>query len=179
MSLAELKTPSCRIAALHGAPSGLLQPLLEIFAQRRALHGARIAGVIEVETCKTGGGCKSLGVRELTSGETLSITQDLGVGSMACNLDASGLAKACVMVERAIYDGADVVILSKFGKLEAARGGLSDAFRAAMLTDTPVVTTVPEPLLTEWACFAGPLAEFVTAEGEALEDWWRSQSEAL
>ena len=38
-------------------------------------------------------------------------------------------------------EGADIVILSKFGKQEAARGGLSDAFRAAIAAELQLPRT--------------------------------------
>jgi hypothetical protein len=48
---------------------------------------------------------------------------------------------ACV-AEGAIRKGVDVVLLSKFGKLEADRSRLRDAFRAAMLADIPAISAV-------------------------------------
>ena len=96
----------------------------------------------------------------------------LGTGSTACNLDPSGLAKACEAVERDIEEGADVVVLSKFGKLEAARGGLCDAFRAAILADLPIITTVSPLLADEWSQFAGLLSNKVPATMDALGAWW-------
>jgi hypothetical protein len=75
-------------------------------------------------------------------------------------------------VERAIEEGADVVVLSKFGKLEAARGGLCDAFRAAILADLPIITTVSPLLADEWSQFAGPLSNKVPATMDALGAWW-------
>ena len=54
-------------------------------------------------------------------------------------------------VQRAIEQGADLVVLSKFGKLEAGHGGLCDAFAAAMAAETPVRTTLKPLMRTEWA----------------------------
>ncbi|HYA79921.1 MAG TPA: DUF2478 domain-containing protein, partial [Methylocystis sp.] len=139
-------------------------------------RGLRVAGVIEIACEREGGGCKRLSVRDLVSGEEIPISQELGAGSTACNLDPAGLITACGRVERAIDFGAEIVILSKFGKLEAARGGLSDAFRAAMLADIPVVTAVPAALNDEWERFAGPMSQFVEARAEALDAWWLAQS---
>ena len=143
-----------RIAALQGASSATLQSTLEAFAQRLVGRGLRVAGVIEIACEREGGGCKRLSVRDLVSGEEIPITQELGAGSTACNLDPAGLIAACGRIERAIDFGAEIVILSKFGKLEAARGGFSDAFRAALLADIPVVTAVPAALNDEWERFA-------------------------
>lgn len=137
-----------------------------------------MAGLVEIAECRAGGGCGRLAVRDLATGEEIAISQDLGAGSTACNLDPGGLARACAAAERAIALGVDVVVLSKFGKLEAARGGLSDAFRAAIAADVPVVTAVAPAMAADWARFAGPLSDNVEACAPALAQWWRAQGVA-
>jgi hypothetical protein len=164
---------SSRVAAVRSLRSEPVQPILWQFAQNLKNRGVRVAGVVQFSRCASSeGACDHLVVRDLTSGALISISQDLGPGSTACNLDPCGLAKACAGVERAIAEGADVVVLSKFGKLEAARGGLCDAFRAAIVAGLPVITTVPAPLADDWSRFAGPLSDDVTPTMEALDAWW-------
>lgn len=171
--------PAKRIAALKGATTRELQGTLSAFAQGLQSQGFRVAGVIEVSARCGAGGCKSLSVKDIASGETISISQKLGVGSQGCNLDPGGLAIACERVEQAINRGADLVVLSKFGKLEASRSGLCDAFRAAILADIPVLTAVSQPVLQDWDCFAGELAEYVEPDIGALARWWRARSAAV
>jgi hypothetical protein len=60
----------------------------------------------------------------------------------------------------AIARGADLVILSKFSNLEAERGGLSDAFRAAVAAGLPVATAVLSAVAEAWRDFVGPLSEY-------------------
>jgi nucleoside-triphosphatase THEP1 len=164
-----------RIAAIRGASSAQIQSTLLDFAQQLRDQGFRVAGIVETSPCQDEGRCKSLSVQDLTSGRTYPITQKLGGGSEACNLDPGGLALACGLVEDAIERGVDVVVLSKFGKLEAARSGLCDAFRAAMIADIPVITAVSPPLSQEWDRFAGDLSKFVDAHVDALGAWWETQ----
>lgn len=168
-----------RIAALRGAPSTAMQALLDEFARRRARAGLRVAGVVEDSDCAHDGACKRFRVRDLQSGETISISQDLGRGSTACNIDPAALIHACGRIESAISDGADLVVLSKFGKLEAARSGLADAFRAALGADIPVLTVVSPAAAEEWERFAAPLFQFVDANCDALELWWAKQAPRL
>ena len=175
MLLDETAYEAPRIAALRGAPSTTMQTLLDEFAQRRASAGLRVAGVVEDSDCAHDGACKRFRVRDLLSGETISISQDLGRGSTACNLDPAALVRACGRIENAISEGADLVVLSKFGKLEAARSGLADAFRAAIEVDIPVLTVVSPAAAEEWENFAAPLFQFVDASCEALEIWWARQ----
>lgn len=164
-----------RIAAVQGASSPVIQATLFAFAEKLRNQGLRVAGVVEVSPCGDEGRCKSLSVQNLTSGETYSISQKLGAGSEACNLDPSGLAVACGVIEDAIQLGVDVVVLSKFGKLEAARSGLCDAFRAAMIAEIPVITAVSPPVAEDWGRFAGDLSEFVDAHVNALTAWWETR----
>jgi hypothetical protein len=164
-----------RIAAVQGTQSPLIQTTLLGFARHLREQGFRVAGVVEISPCEDQGRCKSLSVQDLASGSSYPITQKLGIGSEACNLDPGGLALACGAIEDAIQKGVDVVVLSKFGKLEAARSGLCDAFRAAMLADIPVVTAVSPPVSEDWDRFAGDLSEFVDARMTALIAWWETQ----
>ncbi len=79
---------------------------------------------------------------------------------------------ACAAVEAAAQGGADLIVVSKFSKQEAERGGLCDAFRAAMSARIPVVAAVSPHFREEWRVFAGPLAEDVAADRAALAQWW-------
>lgn len=111
-------------------------------------------------------------MRNLSTGAIISISQNLGHGSTACNLDPSGLIEACAAVERTIAAGADLVILSKFGKLEADRGGLSDAFCAAIGAGLPILTAVSPAMTQAWHLFAGPLSQFIPADARVVDAWW-------
>ncbi|ARN82952.1 DUF2478 domain-containing protein [Methylocystis bryophila] len=160
------------IAALQYEDSAATQTLIEAFAKSLRDRGFSIAGVVQTRL-KEGTATKPrIVLRDLESGAIYPISQDLGPGSSACNLDAGELALACGAVERATRRGVDIVAISKFSKQEAERGGLCDAFKIAMATRTPVVTGVSPHYLTEWAEFAGAVATFVRPELGALESWW-------
>jgi hypothetical protein len=162
-----------RIAALPGEPSADIQALMARFARRLADSGARVAGVTQTRIVDPATSRSRIALRDVGSGALAAISQDLGPGSVACNLDSGELAQACAAIERAAAAGLDLAIISKFSKQEAARGGFADAFRAAIAAKVPVVTAVSPHYLTEWRDFAGPLAEFVDPCEEALESWWR------
>jgi hypothetical protein len=167
---ADVQTP---IAALRAVHSESAQALLETFGRKLAAGGTRIAGVTQTRIPDETTGRKKIALRDLVTGATYPISQDLGAGSVACNLDSGELAQACATIERAAQRGVDLIVISKFSKQEAARGGLADAFRAAMIARTPVVTAVSPHYLHEWREFAGPLAEFVEPDIDALSAWWK------
>jgi hypothetical protein len=163
-----LATP---IAALPAQESEKVQGLMRLFALELAGSGLRVAGVTQMRGADVAGRSRIF-LREVASGSDFLISQDLGPGSVACNLDAGELAMACAAVERAARAGADLIVISKFAKQEAERGGLCDAFRAAMAARIPVVAAVSPHFRAEWGLFAGPLAEDVAPTRDALAEWW-------
>jgi len=165
-------TATTRIAALQGGTRAVVQATLAEFAARSRARGLRVGGLIEVSHDCSSGGCRSLALQDLSNANLISISQALGQGSEACNLDPAGLTAACAAAERAIANGVDLVILSKFGKQEAARSGLRDAFHAAVCAAVPIVTSVAPNLSDAWEGFAGPLSSFVAPEISALQAWW-------
>ncbi|WP_257169889.1 DUF2478 domain-containing protein [Bradyrhizobium sp. SRS-191] len=168
MGVAEIG--SCQIVALQGAASSVIQEMLADFAMRLADAGLRVSGVIE-SSADNAKPCKAMMLRSLDDNRLFSISQDLGPGSLACNLDPEGLVLACAAVQQSIARGTDVVILSKFGKQEAAGGGLADAFGSAISAGLPVITAVSPAMMSEWQNYTGSLAECVAADVARHADW--------
>jgi hypothetical protein len=115
---------------------------------------------------------------DLTTGQRIGIHQDLGPGSQACSLNTQALATASGWAERAIADGTELVVLSRFGGQEALRGGLMAAFQAAVAAGLPIACVVSPNAIEVWEKFAEGLAVSLPPEPEALETWWRAQSAA-
>jgi nucleoside-triphosphatase THEP1 len=161
-----------RIAALRYEDSAAVQRLMASFASDLQRRGVAVAGVVQTRVEDAVTGRSRIALRDLESGAIYPISQDLGPGSSACNLDSGELALACAAIERAARRGADLIVISKFSKQEASRGGLCDAFRIAMATRTPVIAAVSPHFLEEWRAFAGHVAKFVEPSREALEAWW-------
>lgn len=169
-------TQGFQIGALRGAKTAEVQLILARFAERRSREGLRVVGMIEEpapeEDC---GVCGSLVLRDPASGSLIPITQNLGPGSTACKLDSAGLAAACQAVLVAIDEGADLAVLSKFGKIEAEGGGLLDAFRAAAEAGIPCVTGVAPSFAGAFLEYAGGFSQWIEASDAALERWWRNR----
>ncbi len=170
-----LSSPAApRIVAIQGASRHLIQALLSHLATTWAGSGLRIAGNVEEFIYEPGGERETVVLRDLRTGTRFPIKQNLGSGSTSCALDAGGLANACAAIEAAIEDGCDLAIISKFGKQEAERSGLSGAFHAAIAAGVPVVTSVAPSVAEAWNAFASPLAIYADADFEAIEDWRRT-----
>ncbi len=160
------------IAALQGESSPELQRLLADFAERRRKAGLRVAGVIQIAEPSFDCARRELALRDIVTGAEYPIVQNLGRESQACSLDAGGVAAACAAVMQAVERGVDVVVLSKFGKLEAGGSGLLDCFAAAAEAGVPCAVGVAPALSAPLHDFAGEFLQWVDASEGALEAWW-------
>ncbi|MBU6269585.1 MAG: DUF2478 domain-containing protein [Sphingomonadales bacterium] len=167
-----METCATPIAVVQGAASAVIQRLLADFAAR--WNGRiRIAGLVE-EAQQDACNCAPGRLRSLVDGSLYPIFQDLGPGSVACALDAVSLVAACEAVRRDIAAGCDLVILSKFGKLEAeSRSGLLPAFADAIEAGIPILTAVAPKFDDRWQAFAAPLDVRIPATSDALDGWWQ------
>jgi hypothetical protein len=159
------------IAAIQGAPSVQIQSLLRAFIDRQG-SGVRIVGVLEEGPDPTDPSCAKGVLRMLGSESVLPLFQKLGARSTACALDASGVIEACELIRRQIAQGCDLVVLSKFGRLEAERGGLRSAFEAATVAGIPILTSVSPKFAPAWADYAAPFYRLLAPDLAAIEDWW-------
>ena len=86
---------------------------------------------------------------------------------------------ALTTVCRDLAEGCDLVVLSKFGKLEAeSGGGLLPVFVAAIEAGIPVLTSVSPHNLERWEAFAAPYYELIGASLDQVAAWWAAQSAA-
>ena len=165
-----------KIAVVQGAPGAVVQELFRTLAARWR-PSVRLAGVLAEDHGLPDRFCSAGYLRSLADGERWPIFQDLGPGADACHLTGDGAALAASAVRQDIGKGCDLVILSKFGKLEAGGGGLRDAFIAAIEAGVPVLTTVGRPQAEAWQAVAGSLSSAVPADADRIGEWWQSVRE--
>jgi hypothetical protein len=166
------------IAVVQGADGAAIRQLFAHVLDA-PWRPARIAGVIEPTKGAEADSCGPGTLRSLGDGRSYSLFQNLGPGSTACALDPAGLTEACVAVCRDIAAGCDLVLLSKFGKLEAESGsGLLAAFAAALEAGVPILTAVSPRNQERWHAFAAPYYEVIGPSIAEIAAWWAAQSSA-
>ncbi|HWK61554.1 MAG TPA: DUF2478 domain-containing protein [Eoetvoesiella sp.] len=133
--------------------------------------GIKVAGVL-AENNTEEGMCSAGFVRDLASGKEFSIQLDTPPADSDCHLDATGLESAAADLLAQIAQ-ADVVVLSKFGKLEASQGGLWPVFQAAIAAGKPLLTTVSSKHREAWNAVA-PKAAWLEGDKESVAQWWRA-----
>jgi hypothetical protein len=162
-----------RIAVVQGAPSPGIQTMFGDLVESWR-PDVRVAGVIEEGHGLAGRGCRAGYLRRIADGTRFAIFEDLGPGAEACHLDGRGAVGAAEAVKSDIAAGCDLVLLSKFGKLESGRGGLTAAFEAAIAADRPILTSVSPEFEPAWAAFAAPLFVVLPADPQRIAAWWRA-----
>jgi Protein of unknown function (DUF2478) len=172
MAAASLSAP--RIAAIRGASNRAIQDALGRFAQRWSNRGVRIAGLIETIDEVAEPARQAMRLQNIRSRRTYPLFQKLGPMASSCHLQGGGIAAACVDICAEIEAGCDLLILNKFGQLEALRSGLMDAFIAAVGEEIPILTAVSPVYAKAWEEFAASLSVVVSAEDDALDAWWNS-----
>ena len=160
------------IAVVRGAPNEEIQALFGTLAElwRPQL---RLAGVVAESHELPDRFCQAGFLRNLPDGARYSIFHDLGPGAAACHLDGTGADAAAQAVQRDIAAGCDLVLLSRFGKLEAAGNGLAGAFRAALRVRLPLLTSVSPAHDSAWREFAGREFVVLPPDRAAIDRWRR------
>jgi len=161
------------IAVVRGSSGAEIQDVFEVFVGRWR-DSVRLAGLIAESHGLPDRTCTAGFLRNIATGERFSIFEDLGPGSTECHLDGLGAVSAAASVERDIAAGCDVVLLSKFGKLEAAGGGLFRAFKATLDAHIPLLTSVPLTFAGPWEKLMGRSFTVLSADLDEIGAWWQA-----
>jgi len=164
--------PTNIVAVVRGASNAEIQAIFEALADQWR-PDMRLAGLVAESHGLPDRHCQAGYLRNLTTGARFSIFHDLGSGVAACHLDGVGAVSAAATVERDIAEGCDLVLLSKFGKLEIAGAGLVGAFRATLVSGLPLLTSVSPAHDEPWRRFAKREFDVLPADPAAIDQWRR------
>jgi hypothetical protein len=150
----------CDLAALVYNQDQDPDQVLRGFAADLGRRGYRAVGLVQLgHHCAD---APKLSAILVHSGEELQLFQDLGARSTCdngeavaprdngvavapgCRLDLGQLLNAGAQVASAIDQGADLVIVNRFGRQEREGKGLTYLIERALSADIPVVIAVPE-----------------------------------
>jgi hypothetical protein len=161
------------IAVVRGSSGADVQSVLQTFVERWR-GSARLAGLLAESHGLPDRACSAGFLRNIATGERFSIFEDLGPGSTECHLDGLGAVQAAASVERDVAAGCDLVLLSKFGKLEAGGGGLFRAFKATLDAQIPLLTSVPLAFEEPWRKRIGRPFTVLSVDPDEIGAWWQA-----
>jgi hypothetical protein len=164
----------CDLAALVYDRDQDPDAVLREFAADLNGRGIRAVGLVQLG--HHGLDAPQLSAVLVHTGEQLRLFQDLGAGAKGCKLDIGQLLDAGTQVASAIDEGADIVIINRFGRQEREGKGLSYLIERALSSDIPVVIAVPSHRFAEWIAFADGMSVKLHCARESLDAWWAAVS---
>lgn len=124
-------------------------------------EGVKVAGLVQRNTFVRDRTKCDMEIEELSSGEVFQISEDRGGSANGCRLDRDVLARAAATMDRVLDEHPEMLILNKFGKVEAEGGGLRDTLVTAVQSEIPIIVGIPVRNIDQWRTFAGGMAEEV------------------
>jgi len=165
--------PPIPVAALvYRESSRGADALLADFARDMLARGRRLHGLVQQEIAPPGGGRPQRQLADLRTGRLYRLSQDLGPGSRACSLDPGALASASHLLREALQARAELVIVNRYGVIEAAGSGFAQEMLALMCEGIPLVTVVSQALLPDWRRFTGRTGEELPVARASLQAWF-------
>jgi molybdate transport system ATP-binding protein len=166
--------PPLNLAALLYETGDASGSLLGTLAAKLQAQGYKVGGVLQRR-----GGCGPEALLEaidLMTGQCINLCQTLGSGATSCRLDPGGLAEAAMCLRRATDSGADLIIVDKFGKLEAQGRGMAAELAHAVLSGIPVLAAVPRKNYPAWQEFTGGYGTVLLCREDVAGDWWEGMT---
>ena len=138
--------------------------------------GLPLAGALQREAVAVGRHPCDLLLEDLASGDVHAIAEHRGQEARGCRLDVGLLTEIGEAVLHSLNDEQPrLLVVNKFGKIEADGGGMREAIADALHLGIPVLVGVPMRNLDRWRTFAGAYAVDLPADAAAISDWLASQ----
>jgi nucleoside-triphosphatase THEP1 len=152
-------------------PDGLLLRFAEDLRQ----SGHRVVGLVQHRIHRSRS--SNLNAFVLPAAQLVTLGEDIVVDdARGCRIDDERLAAVASVIAGAIEKGGDLVIVNRFGELEAAGRGLIRLIEQAVDADIPVITAVPVHRFADWVRYSNGMSVRLPCRRAALDAWWRSVS---
>jgi len=146
----------------------------EIFkwiVSRCRARGLVMAGVLQYPAFEGADQNCDVALEDLVSGRRTLLFDDRGSGARGCRLDVAALLEAAVEVERSFQINPSLLVLNKFGKIEAEGGGMCEVVAKALELGIPVVIGVPARNLEAWRSFSEGFSTELPGNVDKIERW--------
>ncbi|MFA7488642.1 MAG: DUF2478 domain-containing protein [Lysobacteraceae bacterium] len=152
--------------------------LLARFAASLRQSGRRVRGLIQPP--RVPGQPRPMVIIDLDDENIrYDISNPRGANARGCLVSPSAVADASAVLRRARAEGADLVMVNRFGTLEASGGGLVAEMLELLSDSIPVLAVINPRYLEEWRSFTGGTGTELPPRIQALQAWfeqWSAQS---
>lgn len=163
-----------RLAAIRYDKGFDIDALLVDVCRELAERGVRLGGLLQISEGGVGGCATSVHLYDLQTRTAFDIWEDRGSCARGCRLDETGLHHASSVLDRAISDQVDLLIINRFGRAESLGRGLLGHFAKALETNVPILTSVREPYDQAWHNFHGGLGMELPCARHTISVWARN-----
>lgn len=112
-------------------------------------------------------------LEDLASGHLTPLFEDRGAGATGCRLDVAALVEASMRVASSLENDPALLVLNKFGKVEAEGGGMCHLMAKALERGIPAIIGVPSRNLDIWRRFAGEFSVELSEDTDEIRKWLR------
>ena len=158
------------LAAVSVSGKGLTDACLAEAVALMQARGLSLAGTVQSNPQRADRPRCDMDVHVLPDGPVLRISEDRGPAARGCRLDA-GVLEAAVAATLDRLDGAELVLVNKFGKQEAEGRGFVPVIAEAMARGLPVLVGVNPLNHAAFHAFADGLAQDLPPVPEAIAAW--------
>jgi nucleoside-triphosphatase THEP1 len=160
-------------AVVYGVKDNPDRLLLE-FTEDLHRSGVRTAGLVQLDNGTDQSDDHAVRTVVLSTREVIPVAHQRNLAATGCGLDCGKLASIAKMIKAAIQEGADLVVINRFGKLEAVGKGLIELIQQAADADIPLLIAVPEHRFAGWIRYSAGMSVRLPCRRAALDRWWGS-----
>lgn len=158
---------------------GRTDALIADVAARLAADGVRLAGTVQSNIARPNRRKCDMDLILLPDGPVIRISEDRGDLARGCILDSGALEQSVVTVQLRL-EGAQMLVVNKFGKREAEGRGLVPVIAEALELGLPVLIGVNGLNLAAFLTFAGDDVVPLAADPVSIAVWCKASiSEAV
>ncbi len=110
-------------------------------------------------------------LEDLATGHRTLLFENRGAGARGCRLDVAALLEASVKIESSLEHDPALLVLNKFGKVEAEGGGMCGLMAKALERGIPAIIGVPARNLNAWRDFAGEFSVEFSEDADQIAKW--------
>ncbi len=142
------------VAAVSTRSGADADRVIDSVVEQLQVHGRRVMGLRQRLTSDCAKGC-GVRLQSIDSGEYFRMTQDLGTGSVSCNVDAEAVEMLAVSLMNDLNKDVDLVVVNRFGKRESEGAGFCCVIERAIELELPVLTVVKDAWRDAWLDYGG------------------------
>lgn len=134
-------------------------------------RGVSVGGLLQRRGHRLASGKCGMWLDDIATGATIRLDEPRGAGAGACMLDTDALARAACLLRVHIESGISVIIVNRFGGMEADGAGLRAEIAEAICAGSVVLIPVRADRLPALETFLGCAGTLLPKTASGIAGW--------